>query len=482
MEGKPVMPREARQLNPSRRRRGLTLLELLVTVGLVAIVIVSVSQIFRITSDAAAVTEANASLVKKVRIINESLEREVGNLAPDSFLAIVGPPPIRNTREISTGPIFPLQRDAIAFLARGNVGEYESATDPTVPTTLNPDLGPVTAAEAIVYFGPGNAMTQNTTIGIDLIPLEQGSLFANQWPFLHRTILLVPQTNIPNRATGFVSYNMDAQLSLGGLFNAFDGLPGDYASGRTDIVRSSASLRANVQTVAQLLMNRDWDTELAIATPPITPLWSRNQVPATVSANVNATHLRNFYRRNGAALTFGLADFRVEWTDGRPVDPYGPDGFPDSGDEDMTTRWFGVRPDPDVAVTAVNNVVYKAFKRQQADIAIDQSGLLPFQLAEARRQEQAINDLFRDRIEWPQGSSLGDNNTMYRAIWRSDTWEYRPKALRFTYRLYDQNQRIKNNTEVDLNRNGYADPQIPGQPNWQLIRMGREFSVVVPVP
>ena len=140
-------------------------------------------------------------------------------------------------------------------------------------------------------------------------------------------------------------------------------------------------------------MNRDWDTELAIATPPITPLWSRNQVPATVSANVNATHLRNFYRRNGAALTFGLADFRVEWTDGRPVDPYGPDGFPDSGDEDMTTRWFGVRPDPDVAVTAVNNVVYKAFKRQQADIAIDQSGLLPFQLAEARRQEQAINDL-----------------------------------------------------------------------------------------
>ncbi|MCB9855125.1 MAG: prepilin-type N-terminal cleavage/methylation domain-containing protein [Phycisphaerales bacterium] len=485
------MRRNSRQLNRSQPRRGLTLIELLVTVGLVAIVIVSISQIFRVTSDAAAVTEANASLIQKSRNINETLEREVRNIAPDCILVINCPPPIRFDTEIANGPSVPLQVDAIAFIARGNANEYESTTDPTRPIVGSPtleNLGPATSSEAIVYMGPGDPMTKNPVIGIDPLRLEQNLIVASDWPFVHRTILLLPE--LPeNRVATWVTRDMQSLFVNGGLFNNQTGLTPQYENGTTDVVYSSATLRANSRTFAQLLMNKDWDTDLATDTPSIVSFWSRSLAPQTLTVNVAATNLRNFYRRSGATFTFGLADFRVEWTDGRPVDPIGLDGMPNTGDENLNTRWFGIGPDPKepvtqaalVELTTVNDpgdavgVPYYAWKRQNAYI---NPNLSPAE----QDAEQAINDFYRDRIEWPRGNNAGTTRSMYRAIWRADTWEYRPKALRFTYRLYDENNRIKNNTEVDFNRDGYPDPKIAGVPNWQMLRLGREFSVVIPVP
>lgn len=485
------MRRNSHQFNRSQPRRGLTLIELLVTVGLVAIVIVSISQIFKITSDAAAVTEANASLIQKSRCINEELEREVRNMAADCFLAIVCPPPIRFDPEFNNGPSVPLQVDTIAFIAHGDVGEYESGTDPTRPVAGNSaleDLGPATSAEAIIYFGPGDAMSKNAVGGIDTLRLEQNRIVASDWPFVHRTILLLPE--LPeNRAATWITRNMDSLFVSGGMFNSQTTLADQYANGQTDVVYSSGTLRANSRTFAQLFMNKDWDTDLATDFPSITSFWSRSLAPQTLSVNALATNMKNYYRRSGATFTFGLADFRVEWTDGRPVDPIGNDLVPNSGDENLNTRWFGIGPDPKEAVSQANlvdlttindsgdavGVPYYAWKRQNVY-------LYPSLSPAERDAEQAVKDLFRDRIEWPRGNNPGTQRAMYRAIWRADTWEYRPKALRFTYRLYDENNRIKNNTEVDFNRDGFPDPSIPGVPNWQMARMGREFSVVIPVP
>ncbi|HPF39814.1 MAG TPA: prepilin-type N-terminal cleavage/methylation domain-containing protein [Phycisphaerae bacterium] len=476
----------------SARNRGFTLVELLVTLGLVSIVIVSVSQIFRISSNATAVTAANASLIEKSRVVNETLESQVRNMADKGFLAINCPPPIRHDVEIRNGPTIPLQTDSLAFLGRGNPGEYESYTDPTRPTAGSPtleQLGPATSSEALVYFGMGDATTDNVTGVISTIQLETNFIRAANWPFIHRNILLLPELP-PSRDTTWVTRNMDSLFVTGGILNNQAALPAQYAGGVTDIIYSSPTLRANVRTFAQLIMDKDWNTDLGTDYPSIASLWSPSVAPQTLTVNAAATNMRNFYRRSGATFTFGLADFRVEWTDGRPIDPIGADGLVSTGDENLNTRWFGIRPDPTVPVTQADlidlttvngptdttiGVPYYAYARHRT--YVDPNLSSAEQLA-----EQAINDVFRDRIEWPRGNNAGTAEAMYRAIWRSDTWEYRPKALRFTYRLYDENDRIKNNTEVDFNRDGDPDPDDPTFANMQITRMGREFSVVIPVP
>ncbi|MCA9256862.1 MAG: type II secretion system protein [Phycisphaerales bacterium] len=476
----------------SARSRGFTLVELLVTLGLVSIVIVSVSQIFRISSNAAAVTAANGSLIEKARAVNETLESEVRNMAANGFLAIVCPPPIRHDVELQNGPTIPLQVDRIAFLARGNPEEYESPSDPTRPTAGDPTLeklGPATSSEAVIYFGPGDATTKNTFGIINTLQLENNFLLTHEWPFIHRAILLLPELP-PSRDISWVTRNMDSMFVTGGIFNNQAGLPAQYAGGVTDIIYSSATLRANVRTFAQLLMDKDWNTDLGSNYPSIAAFWSPSVAPQTLTVNAAATNMRNFYRRSGATFTFGLADFRVEWTDGRPIDPIGADGLVSTGDENLNTRWFGIRPDPTIPVTPADladlttvtgpadtatGVPYFAYARHRT--YVDPNLSSAEQLA-----EQAINDVFHDRIEWPRGSDAGTPETMYRAIWRTDTWEYRPKALRFTYRLYDENDRIKNTSEVDFNRDGDPDPDDPTFANAQITRMGREFSVVIPVP
>lgn len=478
------MQRETRQLNPSLRRRGLTLLELLVTVGLVAIVIVSVAQVFSITSTAASATEANASLIKKSRNINKTLEDAVANMAPDCVLAISCAPPIRNTREVVSGPYIPLQHDAIAFAARGNPNQYVSFTDPTRPTAANPELGPAKSSEALIYFGMGDPLTQNPNGILQPIRLDSGNLFAPEWPFVHRAIVLLPEVAPGTDANWANSRlrDMTGQFAIGGLFNNTMALLPQYADGTIDAIVSSNTLRANTQTIAQIIMDKDWDTDLGTNNPSITGLWSHSQAPRTLFLNANFANRKDFYRRGGATFTFGLADFRVEWTDGRPIDPLGPDGLVDTRDENLNTRWFGIRPDPEQIVTAgdLNETVansgpgvpFYAYRRHDTD---------PNQTLSDPLEEQALNDLYRDRIEWPRDTDAGTQTAMYRAIWRADTWQYRPKALRFTYRLYDENQRIKNNVEVDFDRDGYADPDF-SLAKRQMVRMGREFSVVVPVP
>lgn len=82
----------------------------------------------------------------------------------------------------------------------------------------------------------------------------------------------------------------------------------------------------------------------------------------------------------------------------------------------------------------------------------------------------------------PDASSVApDVDAGYRAVWRIDNWQYRPKALRFTYRLYDAGLRLSADTTVDLNENGIADPDFA--PSKAIVkRLGQEFSIVVALP
>ncbi|MEE8169176.1 MAG: hypothetical protein V3T70_01385, partial [Phycisphaerae bacterium] len=64
----------------------------------------------------------------------------------------------------------------------------------------------------------------------------------------------------------------------------------------------------------------------------------------------------------------------------------------------------------------------------------------------------------------------------YRAVWTPNTWVFRPKALRFTFRVYDSADRIVN--EVQVNQAPWSNnpPLVPAK------RYGQEFSFVVEVP
>jgi hypothetical protein len=180
-----------------------------------------------------------------------------------------------------------------------------------------------------------------------------------------------------------------------------------------------------------------------------------------------------------------VADFRVEWTDGG-VDLLGADLDPNTPD-DGGTRWFGLRPDPtDLSGAEVDNITsgapmrHIAVQRQDAFIYIDPT-LTPEAQADVQAAEQALNDVYRDKVEWSPDGNAGTTTAAYRAIWRGDTWQYRPKALRISYRLYDDNDRLRQSGETDFNRDGEADSDGV-LPKRQVLRAGREFSVVVRVP
>jgi len=485
MEGKPLMRTRMRHSTPARRR-ALTLIELMVTVVLVGIVIVSVAQIFRITSDAAKKVEANAELIQRSRDLNDRLEDQAGKLAPDSLLVINSPTPIEFTREVVNGPFIPQRRDGLVLVTHGNIDEYESFIDVTAPTNANPnpDLAPARSSEAIVYFGPGTPLEDGTG-GFGLpqaLPIDQqaSQLTAREWMFLHRAILLLDEID-PNSDPTWNPPTMDAVVTGGGpLNNPNGGLIGLYSQGQMDAIVSGPTLRANAETVARIVMSRDLATDLLTATPSILPLWSPSWAPRSVTLDPDLANRRDFYRKSGATFMPRLADFRVEWTDGG-VDLLGPDLQPNTGDEGGT-RWFGLRPDPtDITGADVDSITngapmkHLAMRRQDAYIN-------PALTPEAHAAEQALNDVYRDKIEWSRDDSSATTTAAYRAIWRGDTWQYRPRALRITYRLYDDNDRLRQTTEVDFNRNGEADPDGPLLAKRKVLRAGREFSVVVRVP
>lgn len=464
----------------------MTMIELMVTVALVGIVIVSVSQIFRITSDATKKVEANAELVQRARDLNDRFEDQIGKIANESLLVINSPTPIEFTKEVGNGPFVPLRRDSIVLVTHGNIDEYESFVDPTGPTVADPDpdLAPARSSEAIVYFGPGTPLEIGQGGGFgtpQALPIDQlaSQLTAREWMFLHRSILLLEEVN-PDSDPSWNPPTMDAVVSAGGpLNNPNGGLIGMFSQGLMDSVVSGPALRANAETVSRIIMSRDLATDLLTATPSIRPLWSPSWAPRSVTLDPDFSNRRDFYRKAGATFMPRLADFRVEWTDGG-VDLVGPDRQKNTGDEGGT-RWFGLRPDSTPLTDAdLNNITngnpmqYVAVRRQDVD-----ETQLP---SVERPAELAIQQDFANKIEWSRDDDSSTTTAAYRAIWRGDTWQYRPRALRITYRLYDDNDRLRQSGETDFNRDGEADPDNNVFPKRQVLRAGREFSVVVRVP
>ncbi len=452
---------------PSVRPRAFTTIELLVAVGLLAITIVAVSEIFDISSEAANRTAAHADVMAASAAVQQRLTSLLSKMAP-GLLIIESPPPTGPREDVHGGrAYFRMRHDRLVFIATGGPGEFQSFTDPRRGTPINPTLAPAQSDSALIYFGPGVPL-ENAGDPRQPRPFDDDryALPGADWILAHRAILLLLDAPVPDVPGWAPLVNMNNFTAPGGMLNGGP-LATDYLTGGMDVVTSDVNTRATPAAFTGFILDKPLASDLLTANPSIRALWEPNWCPTSVTL-VDPLD-RDYYSRSGFNFQPRLADFRIEWTDGRRIDPAG---------GDHRTRWFGLRPDP-ASVPDLNspaNINYLPVLRQQytgdtlpaEDVAFGITG-------------------GANTVEWSVPAGGGsDPFAQYRATWRTDTWAHRPKALRFTYRIYDAGNRLKHTAEIDLDEDGDFDPDDPvGQPDLtrhSVTRYGQEFSIVVPIP
>ncbi len=471
------------------RRRGLTLAELMVSTALLAAAIGTVAGIFSMSSKAAGLTAAHAEVLEASAALHNTLSDDLSKIVP-GLLIIESPPPTLARAEVPGGQrLFRLRHDRLVFLASGGAdAAFQSFTDPTRgtpgPTDADTRRGPATSPDALVCFAPGIPLDGDGTDVGARRPFDDESiaLAASEWVFAHRAILLL--LDDPG-AAGWSPPDMRVLDSAGvsGMLNG-DFLIPDVVEGKMDAIISFfnvadpfGSIAASASSVIDLLAGKPVSSFIG-ATPNVAALWEPNLCPVTFS--LSDTNWADHYSRTGFTFLPRLADFAIEWTDGGLVDPLGLDNLPDTGDEDLRTRWFGLAPDitdaPDIS--APDDLKYQARLRGVPDPANPSNP----NVVDNPDNDPAETDAFLNRIEWSDTGVTPDVDARYRAVWRGADYEqYRPKALRFRYRLFDSNKRLTEPTTLDLNDDGVPDIDMASDP-YNVVRYGQEFSIVVALP
>lgn len=460
-------------------------MELMVSIALLVMTVLAVGEVFNISSETTSRTVAHADALQASATLQRRLSDQLGKIRP-GLLIIESPPPTDARAETPGGPaVSRIRQDRLVFIASGEPGEFQSFTDPTQGAPLDPTREPASSPEVLVYFGPGIPLAKDNPLVEQPFDNASVQLPASEWVFAHRAILLLTDDPVH---VGWTPPTLSDVFTGGANMINGGSLYAGYRSASMDaVVSSSATLRATGDSLVHLIQGRS--TALVFSEPSLlAPLWEPNVTPTAASlAPLPPTERPDYHVRTGFTFQPRLADFRIEWTDGRRIDPYGADGDANTGDENLGTRWFGLRPDP-ANLPDPNNpgtVTYVPVMRQ--NVYQYSMGDHANEYADSTAEEiEAFDPLDltngdTTQIEWAYPSTgLPDVNARYRAIWRSDTWQYRPKALRFTYRIYDEGDRLRQATWVDLDEDGIRDPEDAAPA--MATRFGVEFSIVVPLP
>lgn len=430
-----------------RAGRAFTLVEMMVAVALLALVMVMVSQVFTMSGEAAGRTTAQAEVISASSALREKLSADLDRMAP-GLLVIECPPPLLDRIEVPGGSaIIPIRHDRLAFISAGSAGRFQSFTDPTRgyfnpadPLAVN--LTPASSDAALLYYGPG--ITATNASGAPLVEsvfLNDTSIPAVNWALARRAILLLNQRPLDNGQN--TAWRANLPMVTTGATRLLDLLNGNpfaannpFRLGLMDAAVSDDPLGRPADP--QALTNIVEQNYIALSSAPDTPappgLWGMNWCPPSASQRDSA--VEDHYTRSGFTFMPGLVDLRIEWTDGRQVNP----------PVDQRTRWYGLKPDPTSNPPA--SLSYRPDPSFQAGSAFE-----VFQTGAGAR---------------------------YRAIWRPSTWHLRPKAIRLTYRIYDASRRLSESVTTDFDEDGDPDPDGPAA---DLIkRYGHEFSVVFPIP
>jgi len=427
--------------------------------AVLVLAIFALAGVFSISSETTRRTVTHAELLEASAAVQQRMSSQLSRIQP-GLLIIESPKPTEARAEIQGGKqLFRLRHDRIVFLAMGSPEEFQSCTDPTQGTPDNPAQEPAASREALEYFGPGIPLSNTPAISERSFIDPAVALPACEWVLAHRAVLLLLDN--PNHA-GWAPPDMslvtNVLLNGGHLTDETTPEPGRIYDGAMDAVYSSVTHIAEGRTIIQAIAEMNPATQLLIETPVIAGLWDANRVPTTVSLDPGKL---DYCTHSGFTLQLRLADFRIEWTDGRT----------NAGVPDFGTRWFGLRPHWDSPLSNADDVEFKPQRR--ADVT---SPSVP-----SPEEEERL--AFVNKIEWSYpGDGAADKDAAYRAIWRTDTWELRPKALRFTYRIYDAGDTLKQAMHVDIDEDGVLDRDEGA--NWPglVTRFGQEFSFVVPLP
>jgi hypothetical protein len=428
--------------------RGFTTVELLVSIGVLTAVAVAVSSIFTISTEAARATAGHVEILEVSSAVHQELANEISHMVP-GLLIIESPPALSARAEAPGGPkILRLRQDRLVFIAAGDSGHYQSFTDPRRGTPLAPMGSPASSSQALVYWGPGLPLDGG---GVTR-PLNDANLIASELSLLRRRILLL--LSAPT-APPWIVPDMSIFTGGAGMLNGAV-LPASFVNAEMDAVQSEGppGMRASADTLIEQIDSKNIATLLA-ANPPIAALWEPSA--AIGKASLADPLAASYYTKTGFQFQPHLADVRIEWTDGRRVSA-----------TDFGTRWFGLKPDStqDVDPFSPDDTTYVAIRRQ--DMAI----------------ETTAGELvdYANRVEWSATGNSSDVNAAYRAVWRSDTWHLRPKALRITYRIYDAGLRVKEKAALDLDEDGVPEPEGSAVAPRTVARYGQEFSVIVELP
>ena len=509
-------------------RSAFTLIEMLVATALLVAVIIMVTQIFNISQEAASRTNAQAEVFNSAASLRERMTGDFSRILP-GLLIIESPPPTPVRAETPGGEaIFRLRQDRLVFVAGGKAGQYESFTDPSRgepgSATLE-QIVPTTAASALIYYGPGIPLTEGN------VPRPLGVLndpdppTAFDWVFVNRTILIgrdagsgynppvapAPswaaraqnwRTAVTNQASQAFALNLNSSPFVMPFVMPF-AYTNDPAGGAnliaTDVLmRDSITPNAIPNSGSELIARVNSlppDLNPATFGSHLAGLWTPSFVPRTSS--LRNPEAFDYYTRSGSTFVPRMADIRIEWTDGQPVDPDGADGALGTADDDYSTRWFGLKPvrddpsDPENPNSLANSPRFHADRRGNVtNDPYNNGGQVNWTLSAAARDAEWQNTRTFGRPGFNDGrieSFVADGpNASYRAIWGTSTWALRPKAIRITYRLFDARSRLSNSGTVDLNDNGRPDNGTPNDtgnaPPYLTRRWGQEFSFIIPVP
>lgn len=481
-------------------RGGFTLIEALIAVGLLVVLFAAVSQTFTIATEANGRIRAQAEMFEAAAAFENAVRDKISKLKP-GLLIIDSPEPLGSVAplraDIPNGPqTVTLRHDRLVFIAQGDPGAFESVTDLNVPSVnnANNNVGAVptpigtgraySSGEALVFFGPSNPDGRQLSMQpLPFIAVNTG-ISGREWVVSQRLVLL----GAP--AGAFRSFS---EVNFGGFaFQPLLEYPlGGFANGSPDDAIYYGEMDAVQETADQLLTRI---TSVLLTTGgPVDGLWHLNFAPTSLHTNINAdvrpslggsSDTAYYYRRAGFSLLPRIADLRIEWTDGSAVDPIPTNLAVPGQPREPATQWFGQFRDTS---SNADWDLPDAIGGTEGDVTPKQLWLNAFgpPVVNALQAEVGVYGTgggyaasVTNQIEqWGAGqvaNATGPHH--YRVGWLANTWQFRPKALRFTFRVYDSADRIVSDEVVN------TTPWQNATPSGLVRRWGQEFSFVVAVP
>lgn len=443
-------------------------------IALMLAVMLAVANVFSMTSLASGRAIGQSETIETATAFEQAVRTQLGRLKSsltgnDTLLLIESPPPIAAMPETNAGPLaLSLRHDRLVFIAQGSSTDtFRSQTDRNVASPTGPGRLLFSSPEALIYFGPGDPDGQGLN-----------NVVARDWILAQRIILL----GAPNIAGGaFQSFTGETPILQYPLNTLVTAPPqGLYACGVDAVQETSLQLAMRVRNALA-------------ASASIAGLWDLNIAPSEVNTvrPTGPTDNYKYYGRAAFNLAPRISDLRIEWTDGSVVDPTVVTPFPTPAQlPAFGTQWFGQRRDTaDIAANMpppgtlqgwtgpgdVGGVSGDVCEKREWLRVFDPAVTQPESMPAAYGQNPGPG-----AIEFSTNGFVNG----YGAIWTGATWAYRPKALRFTFRVYDSRDRLSSAEAYDTTP--WQSPTLwvpgPGANPEPVRRFGLEYSFVVKLP